>query len=179
MCYSQGSSGKGKGGHGYRTDYRNNVDDFDSKSNDSSQHNIFSHHRQRRDSEDDSSSKGCSSKGCSQDDPPEGDPQLISSGYVVPVMCPKNPCISSPSLQPSSVCDEGYGAIMCLPRDEVFRKVKCEGHHVDVCISSDFVQDALDVGGTCGRCASSTEDDLAKLEACPEVHVSVCYVFSN
>ena len=159
MCYSQGSSGKGKGGHGYRTNYRNNVGDFDSKSNDSPRHNIFSHHhRQRRDLEDDSS-KGSSSK---------GGQQLISSGYVAPVKCPTNPCTSSPSLKASSICDEGYGALVCFPRRVVLRKVECEGHLVDMCISSEFVQDALDMGGSCGPCPSSTEDDLAKLEACPD-----------
>lgn len=172
MYYSQdssGSSGKGKGGSGYRTNYRNNVDDSDSKSNDSSRHNIFSHRRHQHRDLEDVSSKGCSSKGCSQDESSEGGPQLISSGYVAPVMCPENPCTSSPSSQPSSICDDGYGAIVCVPREVVLRKVECEGHLVDVCISSKFVQDALDRGGSCGSCASSTEDDLAKLEPCPKV----------
>ena len=50
----------------------------------------------------------------------------------------------------------------------MLRKVECEGHLVDMCISSEFVQDALDMGGSCGPCPSSTEDDLAKLEACPD-----------
>ena len=56
---------------------------------------------------------------------------------------------------------------MCLPREEVFRNVQCEGHLWDLCISSDFVRDALDVGGTCGPCPAETEDDLALLGPCP------------
>ena len=56
---------------------------------------------------------------------------------------------------------------MCLPREEVFRNVQCEGHLWDLCISSDFVQDALDLGGTCGPCPSTTEDDLILLGSCP------------
>ncbi len=161
MYYSQDTSGKGKGGRGYRKNYRNNGDDPDSKANDSSRHNVFSHRHQRRDLEDDFS-KGCSSKGSSQDDSSKGGgPQLISSGDVAPVMCPKNPCTSSPSLLSSSVCDEGYGAMVCVPREVVFKKVDGKGHLVDVCISSEDVQEALDHGGSCGPCpslVSSSED---------------------
>lgn len=161
MYYSQYSSGKGKGNYRYQSNYRNNGGESDSKA-DTARRNIFSHNqKQRRWLENAADSKG----GAQEQDSKGSDGQVQSTRSTV--MCPMHPCASSPSLRSSSVCDGGYGAIMCLPREEVFRNVQCEGHLWDLCISSDFVQDALDVGGTCGPCPAETEDDLTLLGPCP------------
>ena len=145
MYYSQYSSGKGKGNYRY-----------------TARRNIFSHNQKhRRWLESAADSKG----GTQEQDSKGSDGQEQSTRSTV--MCPMHPCASSPSLRSSSVCDGGYGAIMCLPREEVFRNVQCEGHLWDLCISADFVQDALDVGGTCGPCTAETEDDLVLLGPCP------------
>lgn len=151
MYYSQYSPGKGKRGKGgsvYRTNYRNNGGNADSKA-DTERRNIFSHNPKRRWLEGDS--KGS-----------DGDQSTTST-----VMCPMSPCTSSRSLLSSSICDGGYGSIVCLPREVVFKDVQCEGHLYDLCISSDFVQDALTLGGSCGPCHTSTADDLFVLGPCP------------
>lgn len=161
MYYSQYSSGKGKGGYRYQSNYRTNGGQSDSKA-DTARRNIFSRNeKQRRWLEGVADSKG----GTQEQDSKASDGQVQSTRSTV--LCPVNPCNSSPSLRSSSVCDGGYGVIMCLPREEVFRNVQCEGHLWDLCISSDFVQDALDLGGTCGPCPSTTEDDLVLLGSCP------------
>ena len=160
MYYAQYSSGKGKGGYRYQSNYRNNGGETDSKA-DATRRNIFSRNqKQRRWLEGVADSKGGTQE---QDSKGSGGVQSTRSSVV----CPVNPCTSLPSLRSSSVCDGGYGAVMCLPREEVFRNVQCEGHLWDLCISSDFVQDALDLGGTCGPCPAETEDDLILLGPCP------------
>ena len=164
MYYSQSSSGKGKGGYRHLSNYmyRNSGDESDSKA-DAARRNIFSHKQKQQRFWLESVAD---SKGGSEDQDSKGSGGQVESTRST-VMCPMHPCASSPSLRSSSVCDGGYGAIMCLPREEVFRNVQCKGHLWDLCISSDFVQDALDVGGTCGPCPSATEDDLILLGPCP------------